>query len=336
MRNKKQLSLSIPKITILLCLVGMFCFFLGKKTAEWNVAEASVSSNTMEVTSPYETSQVPTEEPKVMVSDERLLRIDLIVDEDAQFTNIMPEQLGGNFDNKITYLDVRNVSIEIDGTSYHLEDAIRDGHISVEKIFAYARLDARNGFCIEKTRTHNGLTHFVYQYPQFDLQLTYDVYVTPDGKEHLINELYVCKNAYSLSTSYKPLDLEDWGVHFTVLDATPNALTLECNQSGGQQIGDLVIEYYYIENSETGIAVSPLKRITNTESYQPKSAIPRNAISVITIDWTDIYGDLPEGSYLMRLRIVDKFTPEQVHPLMQDFYDLQGYDIPFIIQSNNR
>ena len=336
MCNKKKMSLNILVATVLLCLVGMFCFRLGQRTVAWDLGGDSTSSKNAETTTSPEATHGLVENPKVTVSDSRLLRIDLTVDEDAQFTNIMPESLGGNFDNKITYLDVRNVSIEVDGTSYHLEDAIREGYISVEEIFAYARIDARNGFCKEDTRTHNGLTHFVYRYPQFDLQITYDVYVTPDGKEHLINELYVCKNAYNLSTSYKPLDLEDWGVHFSALEATPNALTLECKQSGGQQVGDLVIEYYYIENSETGIAVSQLKRITNTESYQPKSAIPRNATSVITIDWTDIYGDLPEGSYLMRLRIVDKFTPEQVHPLMQDFYDLQGYDIPFIIQSNNR
>ena len=332
MRYNKQATLKISIVTIQICLVCVCCFFLGRKSVTCGIMKDSDLSNITEETIPVETFQVQMQDPKVMISDKRRLRIDLTVDDNAQFTNIMPEQLGGNFDNKITYLDVRNVSIEINGAFYHLEDAIREGDISVEEIFAFARIDARNGFCEEKTHTHNGLTHFIYRYPLFDLRLTYDVYSTPDGMEHLINELYVCKNAYSLATTYYPLDREDWGLDFSVLGLTSNTITLACTQSDGQQLGNLVVEYYHIRDAETGNMISQKAGTTQADSGQPQTVISENSTSVITIDWSETYGELPEGSYIMRLKIADIFKPEQVHPLMQDFYDLQGYDIPFVIR----
>ena len=70
--------------------------------------------------------------------------ITAITDESAGFTTIEPGELGGNFEEDIVYLSLSDVNITIDTSVYPLEEAIRDSLITVEEIFAYARLDARN------------------------------------------------------------------------------------------------------------------------------------------------------------------------------------------------
>lgn len=122
------------------------------------------------------------------LNQENQLQILVDVDETAGFTTIAPDQLGGNFENEITYLNVSNVNVQMDGEVYCLEDAIRDGKVTVEKIWAQAHTDARKGICEEKLTTQQGFAHITYRYPDFDfvLDTSFDVCRTPDGKQHLV------------------------------------------------------------------------------------------------------------------------------------------------------
>ena len=67
----------------------------------------------------------------------------------------------------MTYVGLTDVCVEAVQGKKALEMAIQDGDISVEEIFAYARLDARNGFCTEHKNSKHGLTHFIYVYPEY-------------------------------------------------------------------------------------------------------------------------------------------------------------------------
>lgn len=320
-------------ICLIICLtVGTCCFVPGKNDSTRDVQSKSAN--------PIET--ISDSPPVVNLNDERRLKIDVEVDDQAQFTNIPPERLGKYSDYHFSYLNVSNVSIQENGQTLHLEDAIYNGIISVEEIFAYARIDARNGFCTEKAITSHGLTHFIYRYPKFDLRLTYDIYVTPDRKEHLIKELHICKNAYQLTTLYSDIDREDWGLTFEPVEANSTSLTIDCTQSGGQQLGELTVDHYwiYLQSDEGDMFDNKGHAILNPPGFSnpdhgdhfgPKPDIPRDATTRFTLNWSELYGELPGGRYSMHLSVRDDYDKSQVHPLMQNFQDNMDYWIEFSI-----
>lgn len=249
------------------------------------------------------------------------------------WVTISADQLGGNFPEDIIYKNVSNVTIEVDGTVYPLEEAIRDGHITVEEIFAYARIDARNGVCRERHTTHNGLTYFLYSYPWCDIRLSYDVYETPDGQQHLISYLGIYDSSDTIYSAHygeegNVIDREDWGLTFTAVSATPTTLTYQCRQSGGQQVGTLSAYSYCIFTD----SMSFLDQLAADQSSDNAEApLAMNGTCENTIDWTDVYGELPAGNYILRLGVRDFYDEEQMHPLMKNFYDHQYYDFPFTI-----
>ncbi len=263
----------------------------------------------------------------------RRLRITAVIDEGAGFTTIPSDAL--NLTDDLSYLDLKDVQLETEDGSIALETALANQQITVEEIFAFARLDARAGICREHYVTMNGLTHFVYAYPEFDLYLTYDVFEAPDGSDHLINDICLAQPNSSVSFFYTdektglPLDREEWGLRFVVENAIPGGISLECTQAEGVQIGTLTIVDYYIYcvDSDTYLDTLP----NSVGIANPDIPIPANAQTQIDIDWSQTYGTLPEGEYELILAIRDVFDPAQVHPFMRDYADKQNYGIPFEI-----
>lgn len=267
------------------------------------------------------------------------LQISLVEDESVNFVTIPPEQLGGNWDGEITYFHVKDVAVLLDGEYVKLEDAIRDGKITVEELCAYARIDARKGACRRVSKSKHGLAHFTYRYPDFDLCMTYDIYETPDGRMHLISEfgIYqvgaIVESSYTdISTPYQyDLDREDWGLRFEPLKAKASGITLQCTQKGGQQLGELEINYYRIYRQDTYEAVPIRDGINSVEQYSPLPAICMGGTCELSIDWKKIYGKLEPGSYLMCLNVRDRYNKLKVHPLNQNFHDEQPYWVSFTI-----
>lgn len=70
---------------------------------------------------------------------------------------------------------VEDVLIYLDGNFMDLGEAIEEGLITVEEMDAYARLDAKNGFCRMEYASANGLSLYVYHYDGFDIGSYYDV-----------------------------------------------------------------------------------------------------------------------------------------------------------------
>lgn len=246
----------------------------------------------------------------------------------ASFTS---EELGGNLGDSLEYMGLTDVTITIEGSAYPLEEAIKNGLISVEEIFAFARLDARNGFCNETHKTKNGLTHFTYHYEGIDLCLVYDVYETPNGQTHLINDIGVYHDGakvYHMYTDDKTgerLDYEDWGLNFTVSDVSPTGVTILCQQSGGQQIGELYIDYVWWLSEVTE------KSLTADDQPSPEIPLAMEGESSLSFDWSEKYGTLPSGNYELILCVNDHFDEAQVHPLMKDFQQRQYYSIELTI-----
>ena len=76
------------------------------------------------------------------------LNLSCVTDADSS-VHIPAEALNSNYDQGINYVGIKDLTIDIAGKSMSLESAISDGAITVEEIYAYAMIDARNGFCTE-------------------------------------------------------------------------------------------------------------------------------------------------------------------------------------------
>lgn len=251
----------------------------------------------------------------------------------TEVTRIPSEELSGAFARGIQYDGVTNVTIDIGGTTIKLEDAIRDSYITPAQLFAYARLDAENGFCTESFRTgRTGLTAFVYTYPDADLWMVYDIWQTPDGQQHLIEDFRVYPSQGSsgeypggyldMETNAR-LDRENWGITLEVKEITSTGMTLVCTQSGGQQIGQLHV-YSYSIRDEHGPIAQPVMVDYSID-------LQMDGTTELVLDWTALYGSLQSGEYKLIVAVQDVYDPSQVHPLMRNYTDYQDYDLLFTV-----
>ena len=265
---------------------------------------------------------------------DRRLNLTVTIDQMA-YSTISSEDLGGNYDGDIHCSCLTDVAVTLNGKSYPLAQAIAQGHITVEELIAYARIDARKGVCGEVKKTKNGLTYFVYCYPDYYVYTAYDVYETPAKGDVLVSEFGLMApgdipSFLATDENGEPVDLEDWGLTLEVAQVSGKTLTLRIHQSGGQQLGSLLVVYdtlYRVEaTSETRVdAKDETLRNWNT-------GLEEGGTTELTVDLLAEYGGLPAGNYRMTLLVEDDFDKETVHPLMRDFYDRQTYMVEFTVE----
>ncbi len=300
-------------------LFGLGGFFLGKNHT------------------PVESPGSVTEDALSEKADGQKLHISVTVDKAAGLTAVPVAE--GDWD-KITYLGISEATIAVDGANLKLDNAIREGRISVDQIVSRAKLDAKAGFCAELSESKNGLTRFTYRYPEYDLLYIYDVYETPDGEQNLISEFGICEPERTPSFLYmndetgKPIDYEDWGLDFEISEIRSDGITLNCAHYGGQQLGDLYVRFYnlYKKDAETHAEefMEPLIDEFRGESNLD-ILINREGETEIPVDFTHLHGELPAGDYVIYLMIDDVYNKEEVHPLMRNYYDNQFFGLPFTI-----
>lgn len=280
------------------------------------------------------TTQAPTEtEP---ASGEHL-RLSVSYHADADYVEYTSDELGGNFSEGLCYnFNITGVTIDIDGQSMPLNEALRDGFITEEEIFCDARLDAREGFCEETYESLNGLTNFTFAYPDYNIRLLYDIYESPAGEQRLISYMVVYEKGTGLAPCHLFIDeetgdmydREDWGLDLEVTEVSPTGLTLRCTQSGGQLIGHPEIQGYWLVSYDG-------KDLTRNEGFEAtpslNAILQTNDVTELTIDWTEPYGELSSGKYELTLWIKDTYDESQKHPLMRNFYDTQIYAVRFDI-----
>lgn len=283
----------------------------------------------------------PTTEATEAAESARHLTLSVQQDKDA--SKYFPtEDLGENFRYGMQYRHVKDVTVSIDGEAVPLETALRNGDITEEDIFYYARKDVRNGICETEAKSLRGVSNFYFHYPEYSLKLIYDVHETPDGNQYVISQLYVYarrifgEGTFSIDPTthfFDPetgayLDREDWGLSFAVQQVSPTGISVICTQSKGQQIGDLYIDYYCLSDA------SGAGRLNLEGEYgasMDEIFVNMDGTTTFTIDWTECYGALPIGDYWLDLDIHDLFEKEQVPPLSVDFHDWQIYSIPFTV-----
>ena len=298
-------------------------------------------------TAPSETSPTVLETfvPTVEGAPSQKLQFSVVESEAPGYTVISQEELGEKTGTEIVYGDLKEVNLTWDGQTISLAQAIREEKLSTPEIFAFARLDAQNGFCQESYISEHGLTHFCYTYPEWELRIAYDIYETPDGQQTLIDELCVdniSEGYHNVSYIYVDedsqwgyfLDREDWGLTFEAANVTPTQITVNYAQKQSQEVGALTLDGYILcpmdeeNNLDSGPNYIAMSR-RDTPGL-PISLLSDNS-GQFTIDWGDTAGALEPGEYYLKVTVSDNFDPTQVHPLIEKFHDKQSYYILFTV-----
>ena len=263
------------------------------------------------------------------------LLLTVSVNEEAGFREFSSEELGGNYTG-ITYLNVDAVCINMNGKEIPLEVAIRDGHVTVEKLIAQAQEDVRNRICVLKYDTTLGASEFVYSYKnQYDLMVRYDIFECSDGKQYLLKDFIITPYGKSknvnlgftyIGTDGKEISLkyEDWGLKFTDTTASPTGIIVNYTQQGGMAAGDLSVKWYHIYNDQGMMD-------ENLELPLEPIPIRKNTADSFSLTWESVLGTLPSGEYTLLLYVYDTFDETQIHPLIQKYCYGQYYTIPFSI-----
>lgn len=307
----------VSKHTVFISIITLICLICVGCTAPVSDNDGFISEPESIETSPI---------------GDRYLKITVTPSEEVACGTFSSGELGGNFTHGMGYRHVTNVTIELNDCDVPLEDALRDNSITENEILFYARQDSAQGICIQSQQSLHGLTHIRFSYPEFDLCITYDIYETPDGQQHLISDMYIHApetvqghHIDYYNENHQRLDREDWGLSFNILDVTDSGIKLQCTQSGGQQIGELQIGWFYLTMSGEYIDSSTNEWLTESDYI----LIPENTTTEIYLDLSKSYGELPDGTDGIVLFVHDIFDEEQVHPLMMDYHDLQSYVIEF-------
>ena len=243
---------------------------------------------------------------------------------------------GGNYAS-VTLYNLADVTIDLGGETVALRDALEKNRISGDELVALARLDAAQGVCNETAKSKNGLTEFTYHYPEFSLHCVYDIYETPDGKQHLIKDLslYGAKNtpeySYAFDKDGQPIDYEDWGLEFRISEVNSKGMRLTCSQSGGQQLGTLSLELALLSKAGTD-HYEPIDPIIPKGETAAASEINMSGITEISFDFEKNYGVLPAGDYALDLQIADRYDKNALSALTRKYHDTQWYSIAFTIK----
>ena len=247
---------------------------------------------------------------------------------DSEYTSEKIQQTNdGTSDLDFCCIGLTDVTIDLGGNVMDLGNALREGKTSLSEISFLAQSDSQSGFCTEGWKSKNGLAEFRYSYPDFDLWIVDDIYETPDGLQHLIRGITLCQPGSDVAFLHNELDQEDWGIEFSVAEASQTEITLNYTQSGGQVLGQLMTYGYAISrlNPMEGIA------LLDNAPLQEQKPISMNGQGTLCLDIETYFGALPAGQYGMYLYLQDAYNEEDVPPLTRNSHDVQCSWIEFTV-----
>ena len=133
----------------------------------------------------------PTAPQEETVQEGQRLHLTVVPEEDSLEAFPMPQGTEKTYGD-LTYAGVKDVRVQLPSGEKALAQALSDGDISLGEIFAYAQLDAQNGFCQGRYTSKNGLAQYYYMYPEYRLYLVNDIYELPNGTAIPVQELSIC------------------------------------------------------------------------------------------------------------------------------------------------
>ena len=302
---------------VCLSLTGVF-FFLHLQT-----------TSTPENTTVFHGNPTPSDE-----LTKRSLRISVVNNYTGGWTHI---PLNNGYYTGLDLLNLSSVTIEINEKTLPLEEALQGGYITIDEIIARARLDASQGVCNEVAKSKNGLTRFYYHYSDFSIWYVYDIYETPDGKAHLIKVVRLYGALSSPGTidlwdsDGNPIDYEDWGLTFTIVQQDAEGLTLRCTQSGGQQLGQLKVGISWLEAKKGDPNAPSVNTLVDGAIPVPSIDLTMDGETELRCNLAETYDSLPAGEYTLVMQIEDQYDPKSITPMVRKFHDKQYYSIDFFL-----
>ncbi len=326
----------ISSILAVFCAFGLLFigFAVGQSYTQNVAAVPSAAEPTIpSVTSPTAaiSAELPIPEEAEPAAD-RMLKFQAVRRHKSD--HFTAEEMNYQLDWGLAILYLKDVTLEINGEQVPFAEAVAEGKITTAQLFYYARVDAENGYCKVTPLSRNGLAAFVFQYPELNLWIRYDVYETPDGQLHVIDDITLYgpgagldspRITYRDPVTRERLEKENWALDFEVIETSPNGITFDVIQSGkAQQIGNVYVKSCFIYGAEyTDIKKYPFMNVLITE----------NETTTVTFDWTDFHGEMPPGEYTLEVRIDDDYVRDRpIHPLTLDYTVWQEYYIPFTIE----
>lgn len=105
------------------------------------------------------------------------------------------------------------------------------------------------------------------------------------------------------------LPTDPFGIVMSVRDVTPTGMTLVLTQSGGSATGELqTAASFRLDQAVYSNWVHLDTILGEDEEYvwdETRYTIPKDGVCEIVLDWTDLYGTLPAGSYRLAKGIAD-------------------------------
>lgn len=257
----------------------------------------------------------------------------VVVDETGESTYFSAEEVGTACDYSIGYYQVKQVTVNVEGQSYDFIEAIRNGIVSIEEIIAQAKLDSNDPkVCREKFVSDLGTSTFTYRYNDFEIVYRYDVFECADGQMRLLKDFIFAPYGQGHNVSlgfeketFQSLLYENWGLTFSISDASPNAIRLICEQQDGQQARNLALRGYWIGDQEGNVTI-PLIYLENEIN------LLLNGTTEFDLNFPSEISELSPGSYSIWLQVSEVYTPDDVHPLQKNYCDIQFFGIEFVVE----
>lgn len=120
-------------------------------------------------------------------------------------------------------------------------------------------------------------------------------------------------------------DQDSFGISLRILNTSPTGLTMECTQSGGTVRGELSTSWYVLRDNNGYVR----NLANNGEAPGFEHHIRKESITLLTIDWTEEYGELPSGTYKLVLFVEDIYG--EFTTFEQDYRTVMKYDTMFTI-----
>lgn len=237
------------------------------------------------------------EGPKLEFPDDRFLHLETVEEEGEKQVIQLAAQPGSHGKGMVTLVDLSDAFVEVAWKTYPLGEALESGQISLEEIFGLAQLDAWEGLCKSSLWERKGQPVAIFSYPEYTLWFSGSQERTTYGTSQFLAQLYLCPPQEVGQTPQG----EGWGLSFAVSQITPSGLSLEVRQSGGSFLGQLQLISYHIQKGDG----SELDVKNSDKSHNLGLPLTRDGETQLHLDWTEVYGPLPEGDYRLTLQVED-------------------------------
>lgn len=268
-------------------------------------------------------------------SSQQLLQLQVtLTPENGTGTERNDAEIRQHFNAGIRYTGVSDVQILLNGSFSSLEDAIRQGKMDADTLSYWGATDAKNGFCIRKQESYNGLDNVTFYYSDYNVRLVNDILESPTGEQYPVTFLAVfdhlgsgeiCADLFDPDTGIS-VSKEDWGITFTAQVSERN-LVVSYAQHDGTALGTLSLDHATLRDAEGNVYGGAEEKGHLLDFGDEIQILPEQSGSFTC----QLVGDIPAGEYKLYLTLRDNYDAQNVHPLLSKHKATQSYCIPITI-----